>query len=266
VTAAPDKPATRLYVAADLAAGLAVALAPAQAHQLRSVLRLAPGAAVALFNGRDGEFLARIAELGKGSAVVTVAERTRPQAAEGGLRLAFAPIKRTRLEFLVEKATELGVAALQPVWTARTQVERVNLERLQAHALEAAEQSERLTVPVVHEPITLSALLAQWPPERHLILCDESGRAPPIAEALRADRVSPGGATVLVGPEGGFTETELDGLAKLPFVTPVGLGPRVLRADTACLAALAVVQAVAGDWAKARARNTAASGSPPFGR
>jgi 16S rRNA (uracil1498-N3)-methyltransferase len=266
VTPAPAKPATRLYVAADLAAGLAVELAPAQAHQLRNVLRLAPGAAVALFNGRDGEFLGRIEALGKGRAVVTVAERSRGQTAESCLCLAFAPIKRARLDALVEKATELGVAALQPVWTARTQVERVNLERLRAIAIEAAEQSERLAVPIVHEPVTLSALLAQWPSQRRLILCDESGRAPPIAEALRQQPSAPQDATLMVGPEGGFTESELDALAKLPFVTPVGLGPRVLRADTACLAALAVYQALAGDWLKARARNTAANGSPPFAR
>jgi 16S rRNA (uracil1498-N3)-methyltransferase len=254
VTAAAreEKPAARLFVEADLAAGLSVGLAAPQTHYLRTVLRLAPGDAVALFNGRDGEWLARIDALGRGSGSAVVAARRREQRAEGDLWLAFAPIKRARVDFLVEKATELGASELRPVWTRRTAVERVNLERLRLVAVEAAEQSERLTVPLLHAPVALDRLAAEWPTGRRLLLLDESGASPPVAEALAG---APAGLwAVLVGPEGGFAETELDALKKLPFVCPVGLGPRVLRADTAALAGLAVFQALRGDWRAARAR------------
>jgi 16S rRNA (uracil1498-N3)-methyltransferase len=172
--------------------------------------------------------------------------------AEPDLWLIFAPIKRAPLDWLVEKATELGVAALLPVWTARTQVERVNLDRLRAHAVEAAEQSERLSVPELRAPEPLDRLLAAWPGERRLIVCDESGAGEPISDA--AARLRPGPAALLVGPEGGFDETELDAIGKLSFVTRVGLGPRVLRAETATLAAVAVFQAIAGDWRRVRTR------------
>ena len=242
---------TRLYVRTDLAGGLSIGLEPSQAHYVRTVLRLGQGAVVALFNGRHGEWLARVDGTGKGWCSLTVFEQRRPQEDPPDLWLVFAPVKRARLDFLVEKATELGVAALQPVWSRRTVVERVNLERLAANAVEAAEQTERLSVPELREPIALEPLLARWPRERRLLLCDESGAAPPIAEVL-ADAALP--AAVLVGPEGGFAETELDALRKLPFVSPVGLGPRVLRADTATLAALAVVQALIGDWRRPRRR------------
>jgi 16S rRNA (uracil1498-N3)-methyltransferase len=240
------KPATRLFIEAALGAGAAVALSPEQAHQLRSVLRLGPGDAVALFNGRDGEWLARIATLARGTCTVTLEQQSRVQEDEGDLWLAFAPIKRARLDLLVEKATELGTSLLWPVITAHTHVERVNLDRLAATAREAAEQSERLTLPELRAPVALARMLADWPRERRLILCDETGAAPPVAAVLAA--LAPGPRAVLVGPEGGFAETELDALKKLPFVSPVGLGPRVLRSDTAALAALAVVQAMGGDW------------------
>lgn len=243
---------TRLYVTTDLAGGLSVGLDPSQAHYVRTVLRLAPGETVALFNGRDGEWLARIDGTGKGWCSLTPYERRRPQEAAPDLWLAFAPIKRARIDFLAEKATELGASALLPVYTQRTVVERVNVERLRANAVEAAEQSERLSVPDIAEPVPLAQLLARWPASRRLLLCDESGAAPPIAAALRD--AAPGAWGVLIGPEGGFVETELDALRKLPFVLPVGLGPRVLRADTAALAALAVLQALAGDWREVRRR------------
>ena len=245
----------RLFVPDDLGAGLAAALSPAQAHYLRSVLRLDGGASVALFNGRDGEWLGCIAAIGKGHCTVAATAQLRAQAAEAALDLVFAPVKRARIDLLVEKASELGASDLRPVHTARTIVERVNLDRLRAHAVEAAEQSERLSVPRIHEPQKLEALLAAWPAARPLLLCDETGRAPPIAEALAAMPPSAGGAGLLVGPEGGFTESELDALAKLPFVNPVGLGPRVLRSETAALAALAVFQAIAGDWRRRRSRD-----------
>jgi 16S rRNA (uracil1498-N3)-methyltransferase len=245
-----ERRAPRLYVGAGLAEGAAVELAAAQAHYLRSVLRLGRGAAVAAFNAADGEWLCRMAEIGKDRVELTVERLVRPAAPEPDLWLVFAPIRRARLDWLVEKATELGAGALLPVWTARTQIDRLNLERLRAHAVEAAEQSERLSVPELRPPEPLHRVLATWPAERRLIVCDESGAGEPIGEALV--RSSWGLAGVLIGPEGGFDQTELDALSKLSFVTRVGLGPRVLRAETAGLAALAVFQAITGDWRRGR--------------
>ncbi len=242
--------AIRLFVEQALAPGAAVGLAPAQAHYLRSVMRLAAGAPLLLFNGRDGEWLARLEGLGKGWASCAVERQTRPQAPEADLWLVFAPIKRARIDFIAQKATELGVAALWPVFTRRTAMTRVNAERLRANAVEAAEQSARLTVPEIIAPASLEAALGRWPAERRILLCDESGAGAPIAEALAA--AVPGPWAVLIGPEGGFEPAELDGLRKRPIVTAVGLGPRLLRADTAALAALACWQALAGDWRGAR--------------
>jgi 16S rRNA (uracil1498-N3)-methyltransferase len=246
--------APRLHLNVGLAAGREIELEPARAHYLRSVLRLGPGAAVAVFNAEDGEWLCRIAGIGKNGARLTAERRLRsPEpGGEPDLWLLFAPIKRARLDWLVEKATELGVAALLPVWTARTQVERVNLDRLRAHAVEAAEQSERLSVPELRAPERLGRLLATWPGARRLVVCDESGAGEPISDA--AARLPPGPVALLVGPEGGFDETELDAIGKLSFVTRVGLGPRVLRGETAALAAVAVFQAIAGDWRRVRIR------------
>jgi 16S rRNA (uracil1498-N3)-methyltransferase len=244
----------RLYVAARLASGAEIELDRAQAHYLLSVLRVAAGGAVAAFNAIDGEWLCRVAETGKrGARLIVEAQLREPEPeAEPDLWLVFAPIKRAALDWLVEKATELGVAALLPVWTVRTQVERVNLDRLRAHAVEASEQSERLSVPELRAPERLDRLLAAWPGARRLVVCDESGAGEPISKA--AARLPPGPAALLVGPEGGFDETELDAFGKLSFVTRVGLGPRVLRAETAALAAVAVFQAIAGDWRRVRIR------------
>ena len=247
-----ERPAARLYIANALANVSAVELAPGQVHYLRSVLRLGPGAAVAAFNATDGEWLCRIAEIGKRGARLTVKCRMRSPEPEPDLWLLFAPIKRGRIDWLVEKATELGASALLPVWTTRTQPERLNLERLRAHAIEAAEQSERLSVPELRSPEALGRVLAAWPAERRLIVCDESGAGEPIGAV--AARLPVGPMALLVGPEGGFDQTELDALGKLSFVSRVGLGPRVLRAETAALAALAVYQATAGDWRRTRSR------------
>jgi 16S rRNA (uracil1498-N3)-methyltransferase len=240
----------RLYTNETLAAETVVPLAPGQAHHLRTVLRLAPGAVVAAFNPRDGEWLCRIAELDRGRGALTVERRLRPaetrDAPAADLWLVFAPIKRARLDWLVEKATELGVAALVPVWTRHTQSERLNLDRLYAHAVAAAEQCGRLSVPDLQAPQPLAAVLAGWPADRRLLVCDETGVGAPIAAATA--QFGPGRAALLTGPEGGFAQTELDSLEKLPFVTRVGLGPLVLRADTAALAAVAAYQAIAGDW------------------
>ncbi|MEO1191308.1 MAG: 16S rRNA (uracil(1498)-N(3))-methyltransferase [Pseudomonadota bacterium] len=237
---------TRLFVEEDLAAGQVVGLDSPRAHYLRSVLRLHPGARLALFNGRDGAWTARIEALGKGWASLAVEALMTPQRSEPDIWLCFAPIKRARLDFLVEKATELGVARLQPVITRHTIVDRVNLTRLAATVREAAEQCERLTLPDVLEPVSLSALLQSWPQERELLFCAEAGDALPIAEALGQPEPWPAQA-LLTGPEGGFAATELDALTALPFVKPVGLGPRILRADTAALAALSCWQALRGD-------------------
>ena len=244
----------RIYITAGLAPGAEVEIGWRQAHYLRSVLRLELGSAVSGFNPTDGEWLCRVEETGKSIMRLTVEHQLRvpePQCAPGPWLLV-APIKRARLDWLVEKATELGVSALLPVWTAHTQTERVNLERMRAHAIEAAEQSERLSIPELRPPEQLKRLLAAWSPERRLIICDESGGGETLAEA--AARLPPGPAALLVGPEGGFDRRELDAIAKLSFVTRVGLGPRVLRAETAALAALAVYQAIAGDWHCARTR------------
>src|SRR5207248_1258001 len=225
----------------------------AQAHRLRHVLRLGAGSTVTAFNEHDGEWLCRMTEEGRRGAALLPERQLRAAEAEPDLWLLFAPIKRARLDWLVEKATELGVAALVPVWTARTQPERFNRDRLQALAIAAAEQSERLSVPEIRTPEPLDKLLADWPSLRRLIVCDETGAGMPIAAALEA-LPAMASAALLIGPEGGFTETELDALGKLPIVTRVGLGPRVLRAETAALAALAVFQAIAGGWRRARPR------------
>ncbi|HJQ57094.1 MAG TPA: 16S rRNA (uracil(1498)-N(3))-methyltransferase [Vineibacter sp.] len=246
----------RLFIEAPLAAGAKIDLAAESAHYLRDVLRLGAGAVVKLFNGRDGEWRATIEMAGKRAITLYIAGRTRAQVAEPDLWLCFAPVKKARLDFLAEKATELGVSALQPVMTHRTIVARVNLERLRANAVEAAEQTERLTVPEVRPPVTLDQLIGSWPVARHVLLADETGGGQPVAAALAALDEAGCAApwAVLIGPEGGFARGELDAIGRLPHVHPVGLGPRILRADTAALAALAVWQAAIGDWRRAAPR------------
>jgi 16S rRNA (uracil1498-N3)-methyltransferase len=246
----PASPAAapRLFVAQGLGRGVQLEVDGGRAHYLRNVLRLEAGAVLRLFNGRDGEWSARILRSPKNRVVLVADASLRPQAAEPDLWLVFAPIKRSAIDLVAEKATELGVAVLQPVVTRHTVVERVNVERLQSIAVEAAEQSERLTVPEVMTPVSLEKLLREWPPQRRLLLCAEAGDARPAAEALGAfanANATPWG--IMVGPEGGFARSELDALGKLPFVIPVGLGPRILQADTAALAALACWQAILGD-------------------
>jgi 16S rRNA (uracil1498-N3)-methyltransferase len=234
---------TRLYVTADLGEGMAVPLDEAQAHYLLHVMRAKAGDRVRLFNGRHGEWVSEIETVTKRGVILKALAQTAPQVPVPDLWLVFAPVKKTPADYLVQKATELGAARLQPVFTRRTIVTRVNEERLLANTIEAAEQSERVSVPQIGAPMTLEKLLADWPAERRLYFCDEGGEARPLAQAAAA-----GPAAILTGPEGGFDPAEREMLRGKPFVTPVTLGPRILRADTAALAALAVWQSVAGDW------------------
>jgi 16S rRNA (uracil1498-N3)-methyltransferase len=226
----------RLFVTPALAEGAEIAATAAQAHYLAHVMRRAVGAHVVLFNGRDGEWQARIAGL-RGDRGSFVAERRlRPQQQGADIWLAFAPLKRDATDLVVQKATELGVAALLPVATARTNTGRINPDRLAAIATEAAEQCERMTVPPIRELVDLPALLRDWPAGRRLHVAMERTAAPHASFA-------PGPAGLLVGPEGGFTERELDALRAHPFVVPVSLGPLILRAETAAIVGLALLQA-----------------------
>ena len=239
----------RLYVADDLAAGAALRLARPQAHYVSHVLRLRPGDGLALFNGRDGEWRADVEGVERGACALRLRERIRPQAPAADLWLVFAPVKRARIDYMAAKATELGVSAIWPVMTARTNVSRVNVRRLRENAIEAAEQCGRIEIPEIRAPVGFDRVLAAWPGGRRILLCDGAGDAPGIGRAL-ADAAGAGGRpwAVLVGPEGGFSPAELDALAELPSVARAGLGPRTLRADTAAVAALACWQAFRGDW------------------
>jgi 16S rRNA (uracil1498-N3)-methyltransferase len=243
-------PKIRLFVEAGLDEKARVTPSSGQYHYLAQVMRLGVDDQVALFNGRDGEWRARVLSLDKRNPVLLVESRLRAQAPEPDLWLAFAPIKRAPIDFLAQKATELGVSRLVPVVTQHTDVRRLNTRRLAANAVEAAEQCRRLTVPEVAEPLSLDDLITEWPRQRRLFVLDETGGGVPIAEAVFVggpDRVG-----FLVGPEGGLARSELDALGDLPFVTAVDLGKRILRADTAALAALACWQALVGDWREAR--------------
>jgi 16S rRNA (uracil1498-N3)-methyltransferase len=226
----------RLFVTAALTDGAEVAATPPQAHYLAHVMRRAAGDSVVLFNGADGEWQAQIATLRGDRAALVVGRRLRPQAPEADLWLAFAPLKRDATDLLVQKATELGAAELLPVATARTNAARINPQRLTAIAIEAAEQCERLTVPRIHDMIDLPGLLRDWPDERRLVVAIERAPAPRAGFAA-------GPTGLLVGPEGGFTERELDALRSRPFVVPASLGPLILRAETAAIVGLALLQA-----------------------
>jgi 16S rRNA (uracil1498-N3)-methyltransferase len=230
----------RLFVSAPLAAGTTIVGTAAQAHYLGTVMRRTVGDAVVLFNGSDGEWTAHIVRLRRGDAGFKVDRMLRAQAAEPDLWLIFALLKRDATDLVVQKATELGVSALWPVLTAHTGPQRVNLTRLHAIAIEAAEQSERLTVPAIHEPRPLTALLQSWPASRRLFVAAEREAALPIVTASES-------AALLVGPEGGLTAAELDALRERPLVTLMNLGPRILRAETAAIAGLARLQAAGSE-------------------
>ncbi|MCF8483101.1 MAG: 16S rRNA (uracil(1498)-N(3))-methyltransferase [Rhodospirillum sp.] len=242
----PAAPRHRLYVTASLAEGHPAPLEDGQAHYLRGVLRLSPGDWVTLFNGRDGEWAGEITALSKSAGEILPQAKLRPQAEEPGPWLLFAPLKKDATDYVVQKAVELGCGALIPVFTQRTQSQRVRTDRLRAQVIEASEQCERLTLPEVVEARPLDAVLADWPTNRRLFVMAERQDARPAAEVFAGRAGDP--AAILVGPEGGLAPSDLDALAALALCTPVNLGPRILRAETAAAAALSVWQAVAGDW------------------
>ena len=235
----------RLFVEHPLGPGQPVPLSPDQAHYLFGVMRLAVGAAVLLFNGRDGEWHADVAEAGKRGGILICSVQTKQLQMPPDLWLLFAPIKKARTDFIVEKAVELGVSRIMPVQTQHTHADRIRPEKLQAHAMEAAEQCGATVVPEVAELVGLERVLASWDGARRILWCDEAlaGEAPAVLD-------TPRGApwAILIGPEGGFSEREQQRLRGMPSVVPLSLGPRILRADTAAVAALTLWQSVLGDW------------------
>jgi 16S rRNA (uracil1498-N3)-methyltransferase len=234
----------RLYVDHPLAQGQAVPLTHAQAHYLFSVMRLGPGAPVALFNGRDGEWRGVVAQAGKRGGILACEAQTAPLRAPPDLWLIFAPVKKARTDFIVEKAVELGAARIMPVQTRFTNADRWRQDKQQAHAVEAAEQCGATVVPEVADILPLDRLLTALPADRNLMWCDESLTGQPF----RLSAHPPGPWAILIGPEGGFADTEQTRIRALPQTHPISLGPRTLRADTAALAALVLWQAAMGDW------------------
>jgi len=237
----------RLFVDAALAAGETVALERSQSNYLGNVLRLSAGGTILVFNGRDGEWQAQIAGRKRPDSLTVVAQ-TRPQDRLPDLAYVFAPLKHARLDYMVQKAVEMGASSLQPVLTRFTQVSRVNGERMRANVIEAAEQCGILSIADVAEPVALERYLAQRDGQRRLVFCDEAAEATDPLQALRSDRAASTAIDVLIGPEGGFAEEERAILLRQPRTLRLSLGPRILRADTAAVAALALVQAALGDW------------------
>ena len=238
----PPSSLARLYVAQALSKGAAITLEGAQAHYLSGVMRLGPGARVKLFDDSTGEWLAELAEAGKKRVTLRITEHLREREPVPDLWLLFAPIKRGRIDWIVEKATELGVARLLPIITQRTIVDRTNTDRLLAHMIEAAEQCERTALPALDDPRKLELVLRDWPEERALLFADEAG-GEPMLEVVR-----PGPAAILIGPEGGFTGEERAAIRALSSARSVSLGPRILRAETAAIAAVSLWMGEAGDW------------------
>lgn len=236
----------RLYIEASLAEGVALEATAEQFNYLANVLRMTDGAEILLFNGRDGEWRAKLAFPSRKKIVLVPLEQTRPQPNPADLHYLFAPLKVGRMDYLVQKAVEMGAGLLQPVMTQHVQGKIHNTEKLRANAIEAAEQCGILSLPEVAEPVKLKDMLDTWPHDRRIVYCDEgdTGQNPlPILQAVKERKIA-----LLVGPEGGFSEEERELLRSLDFVTPIPLGPRILRADTAAVAALAVIQATVGDW------------------
>jgi len=244
--ARPDFRTQRLFLDADLKAGADIPLGRGQANYVRNVLRLPAGTPVLVFNGRDGEWRALLQDAGRRAVSLCVQSQTRPQTVPGELSYAFAPLKHARLDYMVQKAVEMGASSLAPIITRHTQVARVNLERMRANVIEAAEQCGVLSIPPVHEPQPFDRWLAALAPDRTLVFCDEDAEIADPVDALR--RAPEGPVTLLIGPEGGFEEAERRTLLARNRVVRLSLGPRILRADTAAVAALALAQAVRGDW------------------
>jgi 16S rRNA (uracil1498-N3)-methyltransferase len=242
-----DFRAPRLFVEAELAPGKTVALERDQSNYLGNVLRLAAGDPILVFNGRDGEWQARIAGRKRPETFAVIA-RTRPQDRLPDLTYVFAPLKHARLDYMVQKAVEMGAARLQPVFTRLTQVSRVNGERMRANVVEAAEQCGILSLARVADPVPLERYLDERDPQRLLVFCDEAAEAADPLAALQDGGTAYPGIDVLIGPEGGFAEEERTMLLRQPKILILSLGPRILRADTAGVAALALVQAALGDW------------------
>jgi 16S rRNA (uracil1498-N3)-methyltransferase len=234
----------RLLVGDALAAGTSITLGAPQSHYLGSVMRRQPGDMVRLFNGRDGEWAARVASVAKKAVTLVAEAQSAPQEIVPDLWLCAAPLKKGRIDWLAEKACELGVARLLPVTTQRTVVDRLNLDRLTAHMVEAAEQCGRTAVPELAAPVTLERMLKAWPAERALIFADETANVSGGEAVTTAFARTPAPAAILIGPEGGFTPVERDAIRALPQAVPISLGPRILRADTAAVAAVAVWQAL----------------------
>jgi 16S rRNA (uracil1498-N3)-methyltransferase len=246
--AAYDFNAPRLFIDAPLQAGARIALDRGQANYLLNVLRLKAGETVLIFNGRDGEWRAEVMVEGRKAADLVCAERSREQEAAPDIIYAFAPLKHARLDYMVQKAVEMGAGVLQPVLTRRTQASRVNLERMRSNAVEAAEQCGILSIPEVREEENLERFLKGLEKDRLVVFCDENAPVSNPVEALAKLGNNQAGLVVIVGPEGGFTDQERALVAAHERCVCVSLGPRILRADTAAVAALAIVQAVLGDW------------------
>jgi 16S rRNA (uracil1498-N3)-methyltransferase len=241
----------RLYVAQDLATGAEVKLDPQQTNYLVNVLRLGAGAPVLLFNGRDGEFSASLASSTRKAATLDIGARTRAQEAPPDVDYLFAPLKHARLDYMAQKAIEMGARRLRPVITRHTQVSRVNLERLEANAIEACEQCGVIWIPEIAPVEPLGDALKTWPPERLLVFCDEEAEQASPLDALGSARAT-GGVSLLIGPEGGFDDVERAAILSARRVLRLSLGPRILRADTAAVAALTLIQATLGDWPRQR--------------
>lgn len=236
----------RLFVDNPIIAGIEFEAGPQQTHYLTNVMRLGEGSELLVFNGDDGEWLARLKPRGKKRSFLHICEQTRPQPEPSDLVYCFAPLKQGRLDYMVQKAVEMGAGVLQPVITQHTQVKKFGMGRIEANVIEAAEQCGVLSLPAIREPVALDRLLDEWDTERQLIFCDESAATNnpvPVLQSLAKTKLG-----VLIGPEGGFSDSEREILHRLPYVTAIPLGPRILRADTAAVAALAIVQAVKGDW------------------
>ena len=244
----------RMFVDAALTAGIGVPLDRDQSNYLGNVLRLAAGDTVLVFNGRDGEFSAGLNASSRKAAALAVGARTRPQEAPPDIDYLFAPLKHARLDYMAQKAVEMGARSLRPVITRHTQVSRVNLERLRANAIEACEQCGVIWIPEIAPVEPLTEALKRWPPERLLVFCDEEAEQASPLDALAMARAD-GGVGLLIGPEGGFDDNERAAILSAPRVLRLSLGPRILRADTAAVAALALIQTTLGDWPKRHNRH-----------